>query len=691
MDYERLFSPLAIGKATIKNRVVLSPMLLGFGRFDGRATERMLDYYEARAAGGAGLVITEIARVNDLHGAGAFAQLGASQDYQVEGLAELTRRVQRHGAKLFVQLHHPGRQNVGLLVGSLPLTIALDRRFKGFAPMLYRHIGLGKKLLERNLVPASVCPSKVEPSYFSGGRVRALRRGEIEGLVRDFVAAAARVQRAGCDGVELHGSHGYLIQQFLSPHTNRRSDEYGGSFEKRMRFVSEIVHGIRRECGDFPLVVRMSADECYDRIGRPGVGYGLEEGLRIARALEALGVDALDVSSASYDAFNYWLEPTSFECGWRSHLAEAVKAAVSIPVIAANLIRSPEQAERQLAEGIQDFVSLGRPHIADPEWANKAREGRAAEIKRCCCCLACIESMEENAWSGGHARCSVNPGLGHEGEGELPRDGAGRRVVVVGAGIAGLACAELLGRRGFSLLVLESGEEAGGQLLLAAAPPRKGKMRWVVEDARSAALRAGAELRLGRPATKEGILALEPYAVLVATGGEAIRPRSIPGVSGPNVFTTTELLSGATKLKGKKVALVGSGMTGLETAELLVEGGNSVTVVEMASSLAPGAWFQHRDDALPRLRSAGTDFLLGRKLVAVEGEGILVEEVAGGRRSKLACDAVVLSLGVRPENALYKELAGLLPRVYALGDAVSPGRIADATAAAYRAAAELPG
>lgn len=680
-----------IGKVTIKNRVVMSPMLLGFGRFDGSATERLMDYYEERAKGGAGLIITEITRVNDRHGASAFAQLGASQDYQVEGLHELAERIHRHGAKLFIQLHHPGRQNIGLLVGTVPMSIAMDRRFKGFAPMLYRNIGLGKKLMAKGLVPAAVCPSKVEPSYFSGGRVRALRHGEVQDLVRQFVEGAQRVQRAGCDGVELHATHGYLIQQFLSPHTNRRTDEYGGSFEGRMRFVTEIVEGIRRECGDFPIIVRMSADECYDRIGRNGTGYGLEEGIRIAKALEALGVDALDVSSASYDAFNYWLEPTSFECGWRGYMAQAVKREVRIPVLAANLVRSPEQAERQLEEGVQDFVSLGRPHIADPLWAAKAEAGKADEIRRCVCCLYCIESMQENAYKGGSAHCSLNPAVGREAEASaIPRDGEGRTVVVVGAGIAGLVCADFLGRRGFHPVVLEKAAEAGGQLLLAAAPPHKEKMRWAIEDAKKAAVRSGADLRFGVTATKEAIAALAPYAVIVATGAEAVRPRSIPGVSGEGVFTTTDLLSGKVKLRGKKVALIGSGMTGLETAEELVEGGNKVTIVEMAETLAPGTWFQHLDDCLPRLKAGGAEFLLGHKLVSIDEKGIVAESVKTKERKSLGFDAVVLSLGVKPEASLYKELKNEVARLYAIGDAAGPGRIADATAAAYRVALDLP-
>ena len=236
----------------------------------------------------------------------------------------------------------------------------------------------------------------------------------------------------------MHAAHGYLIQQFLSPYTNQRTDEYGGSFDKRMKFLLDILKGIKAECGkDFPVIVRLSVDECYKEIGREGVGYTLPDGVRMAKIIEKNGADAIDVSSAGYDTYNYWLEPTSFECGWRKYMARAVKDAVKIPVLAANLIRSPEQAESQLEDGTQDFVCLGRPHIADPHWANKVKEGREDEISRCICCLYCMESMQANAYKGTHAQCSVNPKLGHEKE-TLKVNGNGRSVLVVGAGPAGL-------------------------------------------------------------------------------------------------------------------------------------------------------------------------------------------------------------------------------------------------------------
>lgn len=694
MNYKMLFSPMKIGNCEIKNRIVMSPMLMGFGQFDGCATEQMMDYYEERAKGGTGLIITEICRINDKHGAAAFAQLGASHDYQIAGLSEFANRIHRHGAKLFVQLHHPGRQNVGLAIGTVPACIALTRMCKSFPKTLFKVAPKIAPFMSRhNIALSSVSASKCEPSYFAGGRVRALSRREVKQLVRQFVQGAVRCKKAGIDGVELHGTHGYLIQQFLSPNTNQRTDEYGGSFENRLRFLREIVEGIRKECGDFPIIVRLTVDEFYDKIGKPGKGYDVKTGVEYAKAIADMGVDAIDVSSASYDTFNYWLEPTSFDCGWRKYLAAEVKKVVDVPVIAANLIRSPEQAERQLEEGTQDFVSLGRPHIADPYWAQKTMEGREKEIKRCICCLYCIQSMQDNAYHGDHGYCSVNPTVGREKEFDnLQKDGNGRTVVIVGAGVAGLTCAEMLGRRGFKPIVLEKSDQVGGQIQLANKPPKKEKLGWCVEDMLANAQKYGAKIRLNTTATEEIVKSFEPYAVVVATGAQAIRPRSIEGADRENVYTTTQILSGEVTLKDKKVALIGSGMTGLETAEMLVDNGNKVTIVEMAQTLAPGTWFQHLDDVVPKLDAKDTNYILSHKLVSIDEKGVVLQPVRldknkkakpFGKPAHFDFDAVVLSLGARSVNDLAKSFEGKFDNLYVIGDAQKVGRIADATSAAY--------
>ena len=690
MKYEMLASPMKIGNCEIKNRVVMSPMMVGFGQFDGTPTERMMNYYEERAKGGTGLIITEITRVDDKTGAASFNQLAVSQDYHIKPLSEMAKRIQRHGAKFFVQLHHPGRQNVGLLVGTVPLSIRMQEMTKGaYGKLLFKLTpAAGPLLVDHKIVPASVAPSKCDPAYFAGGRVRALRKNEIKALEREFIDGAVRVFKAGCDGVELHAAHGYLLQQFLSPVTNNRTDEYGGSLENRMRFLLNILKGIKTECGkSFPVIVRLSVDECYAMIGQPGKGYTLEDGVEMAKILEQNGADAIDVSCAGYDTFNYWLEPVSFEPGWRKYMAKAVREAVNVPVLAANLIRSPEQAEKQLEDGIQDFISLGRPHIADPYWTEKALSGNGV-IKRCICCLNCFESMQHNAYTGTNGECSVNPFVGHEGE-PLLKDGNGRKIAVIGAGPAGLTAADILAQRGFDVTVIEKNSQPGGQLILAAAPPKKDKTAWFIEDAVASCKEHGVKFMMNTEATVGLIQEMAPYAVIAAVGSRPVKPKFGGDYNEDEVLIADDILCGRVKLENRQVALIGSGMTGLETAQMLCENGCKVTVVEMANEIAPGTWMQHKDDVLPSLEAAGTDFLVGEKLSQIGDGYIITENMKTKEKFKTNCDRVVLSLGSRPDTELTKELekSGLKPIV--IGDCRKVGRIADATKAAYEAAVSL--
>jgi 2,4-dienoyl-CoA reductase-like NADH-dependent reductase (Old Yellow Enzyme family)/thioredoxin reductase len=775
MTYKKLFSPLSIGGCEIKNRIVMPPMMMGFGQFDGTPTEKMTAYYEERAKGGAGLIVTEITRVDDVTGAAAFNQLAVSRDRHIEPLKKFAEKIHAHGAKLFVQLHHPGRQNVGLVVGTVPLCIAMNKITPAFGKFFFKLAPTaGQFLLKKNIVPASVCPSKVRPSYFSGGRVRALRRGEIKKLVEEFVGGAERVQKAGCDGVYLHAAHGYLIQQFLSPYTNRRTDEYGGSLQNRMRFLTEIVEGIRLRCKDFPIVVRLTVDEMYDTpeyskryiendsadensdalgydksyiknggidpsksavpdnrkynesyIEKRGIDpsknrrpYTLSDGVEIAKILEKIGVDALDVSRGAYDTFNYWLEPISFPVGCRTDLIKAVKDAVNIPVIAVNLLREPADAEKQLEDGISDFAALGRPHIADPHFAAKAASGRENEIRRCICCLHCIESMQHNAFVGQNGECAVNMSIGREGQ--TPKnDGGGKKIVVVGAGAAGLTAAETLAKRGFKVIVYEKEARAGGQAALAASEKGKERIGWCVEDLEYAAKRNGAEILYKTEATREIIKRHNPYAVVVASGGKPIIPKNIGGIDSPFVHISTEVFKGEFLPKGQKIAVVGSGMTGLDAALILSEN-NAVTVVEMADTPAPGMWMQHADDVIPKLDALGAEILTRRKLIKIEDDGngaiitedvkiqnennrvsvaedtkiqnpnrrvsVVTEDVKTKKIYKFDADAVVLAIGVKSENTLYEEIKNDFERVFVVGDAKKSGRIASATHDAFDAA-----
>lgn len=689
MEYKMLFSPMKIGNVEIKNRVVMAPMLMGFGQFNGNATEKMMNYYEERAKGGTGLIITEITRVNDTTGASSFGQLAASKDRNIESMSELAKRIHKHGSKLFVELHHPGRQNVNLMINTLPISVFCDKIMpkNSYSKLLYGSIvPLGKKLVEKDLFFRTVSPSKCEKSKFSDSANKALSVNQIKKIITQFGDAALRVKKAGCDGVEIHASHGYLIQQFLSPFTNRRTDEYGGCLENRMRFLLEIIDDVRNKCGkDFPIIVRLTVDEMYDKIGEIGKGYGLQEGIKMAKILEEKGIDAIDVSSAAYDTFNYWLEPTTFECGWRKDLAEEVKKNVSIPVIAANLIRSPEQAEEQLQSGIQDFISLGRPHIADPYWTKKVYEGREDEIKRCVCCLYCFESMMNGAYVGDNGHCSVNPFVGKE-DVKLNENGNNRKVVIVGAGVAGLTAAELLAKRNFDVTVLEKEECIGGQINLADKPPHKGKLHWCVEDLYTNATKCGAKIKFGVTATKDIIDSYNPEFVIIATGGFAVHPKAF---SNDNVVTVTDVLNGSVKVENKNVCVIGSGMTGLETSELLCEQENKVTIVEMADKIAPGAWFQHLDDALPKLEKAGTKFYTSTKLSEITDKGISVVDLKTNNSFNIDCDLVVLSMGVRSDNALYEEIKSSFKNVYNIGDSAKIGRIYNATQSAFDVAMSI--
>ncbi|MDR3215943.1 MAG: FAD-dependent oxidoreductase [Clostridiaceae bacterium] len=696
MTYNHLFSEGKIGKLTLKNRVVMAPMCLGTGQLDGTPSEKMLDYYEARAKGGAGLIITEITRVDDRTGASTFVQLAASRDYHTAPLGELAERVHRHGSKIFVQLHHPGRQNVGLMVDMIPMCVAADKLLKGkFKDILLKIMPAAKILLKRNMVLSSVAPSKCPPAYFAEGRVRALRKGEIKKLIGEFVDAAERVKNSGCDGVELHAAHGYLLQQFLSPYTNKRKDNYGGSLDNRMRFITEIMAGIKERCGkDFPLIVRLSVDEMYDKIDKKGTGYSLEEGILAAKILERAGADAIDVSCAGYDTMNYWLEPVSFEPGWRKNLAAAVKKAVKIPVIAANLIRSPQQAEEQIKSGIQDFAALGRPFLADPEWVNKAEAGEPSSIKRCFMCLHCFESMQHNAYKLTNGGCAANPSLGAEKErASLEKNGNGATVAIVGGGPAGLTAAEILSERGYKAVLFEKEARLGGQVYLASRPPQKDKTLWCIDDLTAACAKNGVDIRLGTVADKETLAALSPYAVIIASGGNTVRPAAIAGANGDNVYAASDVFNGAVSFEGKKIVIAGSGMTGLETAETLAKN-NKLAVVEMADTVAPGTWLQHVDDILPKLKADGVKFLTSKRLMSIDAGGVTLQDTRTKKTQTLSCDAVVLALGVKPEHALYDELAAdgaysadgskdgkIL--LYKIGDADASGNIACATSSAY--------
>ncbi len=696
MDYPHLFSQGRIGNLTIRNRTVMAPMVVGYANYDGTPSETLTAYYEERARNGLGLLITEATRVSNFTGTLLPRQLSMAHDRVIAPFSAMVDRLHAYDTKVFCQIHHAGSQGLVSMEMNAPYVELAGKVWPGFFKLLLKMNVENEKVAEkisqammRLSWPPLPSPSGVASEHY-GQPARALRRWEVKRLVRRFIEAAGRVKAAGADGVELHAAHGYLIQQFLSPYTNRRSDQYGGSLDNRMRFLLEVIEGVRRECGrDYPLIVRLTVDEFYREIGRSGQGLELEEGVEIARRLEKAGVDAIDISSGNYETINWWLEPMSFAPGWRKNLARAVKEAVDIPVIAANLIRSPEQAEAQLADGTQDFIALGRPLIADPAWITKAREGREDETTRCISCLWCMESMGKNGLKNLGAECTVNPRLGREREtAGLRENGAGRKVAIVGAGPAGMTAARVLGERGFAPVVFEKAAVSGGQLNLGDKPPGKEKIDWCIADLEKAALRSGAEFRFDTDPSTADVAALDPCAVIVATGGSPLVPK-IPGVDRQHVCTVDRVLDGTVRPEGETVAVIGSGMTGLETAELLAEAGNRVIIVEMLAGIAPGAYAQNVEDVRHHLDRHEPEYLVSHKLVEI-GEGeIILEEVGSGRRLTRRADRVVLSLGVKSENGVFEEWKSRFPRMELIGDARKVGRIYSATREGFDTAFDL--
>lgn len=654
--YKKLFESGRIGNVEMKNRLVMSPMGIGLANLDGTPTDDMIAYYEARAIGGAGLIIPEITRINDGHGAGLMRQLSVTKDRHIAPLSRLADAVHKHGTKIFIQLHHPGRETVSALMGGQPVA----------------------------------APSAIPCKYLKQ-ETRALATEEIKQLVQQFINGAVRVQKAGCDGVELHAAHGYLLQQFLSPYTNKREDEYGGSFENRLRIITEIIAGIKKACGaDFPVGVRLSVEEFLNQTGVTEDYIHIQDGIKIAMALEQAGIDFLDASCGLYETGMTCIEPISFAQGWRHDLLAAVKGHVKIPVIGVSAIREPDVAEKFLEEGVEDFVSLGRAWLADEEWGRKVQEGREKELRKCISCLRCFESLNEYNAAGLPPECALNPRLARERKySGLPRDIGGHRAVVVGGGPAGMCAAQTLALRGVKVVLMDRKEELGGTINLAKKPPLKERMQWIADYYREEFKRLGVEVRLHTEATPEIIMECEPDGVIIATGSVSVVPSKIPGIHNENVYTVEEVLSGKANLKEKRVVVIGAGLTGLETAEYLGDLGNKVTIVDMLGEVAPGCNHTNVADVCTRLKKYGTEFLLGHALKEVQANGVVLERTEDHLEVDVFAQAVVLSLGFCPDASMAELLKEKNIELKVVGSAVKDGTIAPAVRTGYEAGREL--
>jgi 2,4-dienoyl-CoA reductase-like NADH-dependent reductase (Old Yellow Enzyme family)/thioredoxin reductase len=641
--YKKLFSEGRIGNVALKNRLVMAPMGIGVAELDGTPGEDMIAYYEARAIGGAGLIIPEITRVNDVHGASLTRQLSVTEDRHIEPLSKLATALHKHGTKIFIQLHHPGRQAL---------------------------------MSEQTVVSASDIPCK-----YTRKETRALTTDEVKELISQFVDGAVRVRKAGCDGVELHAAHGYILEQFLSPYTNKRTDEYGGSFENRLRIVAEIIAGIRAACGpDFTVGVRLGVEEFLDQTGVTEDYIRIEDGVKIAVALENLGIDFIDVSVGIYETGITSIEPISYPQGWRRDIIQAVKDNVHIPVIGVSVIRDPEVAEKFLEDGVVDFVAMGRSWLADEQWGKKAQEGREKEICKCLSCLRCFESLEEWNAEGIPAECAMNPRMARERKyGELLHDQNNHHVVVVGGGPSGCMAAKTLAERGCKVTLFERGSTLGGTLNLAKIPPTKERIQWAIDYYQYALEDLGVEVKLNTEVNAEMIASMKPDAVILGTGSVPLIPSRITGVSGENVYTVEQVLTGQAGLINKKVALIGAGLTGIETAEFLCSVGCNVTIVDMLDQIAPTACQTNVIDVCIRLQEHGAEFLLGHALKEIKPDSIVLERQADHVEVSVPVEAVVLSLGNKTDSTLADELRAKGMDVTVVGSAIKDGTIAPAT------------
>lgn len=633
MSYERLFEPGRIGSLELKNRIVMPAMGCSLAESTGEAGARMIKYYADRARGGAGLIITEITRIDDETGVGTPNQLSVTNTHVIAQLSRLAEAVHAYDTKLFVQLHHPGNQTPSRLIGG------------------------------RQPVSASDVTCKV-----IGEQPRALTTEEVEGLVKKFVTGAVIAQKAGVDGVEIHAAHGYLVSQFLSPHTNKRTDKYGGGFEGRMRFVTEIIMGIKAYCGPkFPISVRINGNDYLDD------GITEEDGIAQAKYLDALGVSAINVSCGTYDSGATIIEPSYFAEGWKKHLAANIRKAVNIPVIAVCNIKHPAFAEKLLEEGATDFVGIARGQLADADWGVKAMAGKDKLIRKCLGCMECFRILNDGLPLG----CTLNPVLGREfeyGDEKLVKNGSGRRIAVIGGGPAGMEAALTLRKRGFDVVIFEAKARLGGTAILAAIPPNKGMIEEYIETMEAQLNEAGVEIRLNAPATVEAVKATGAEAVFLAAGGKPILP-AIPGIE--RAVTAEAVLAGEAEVTGSAV-IVGGGVTGLETAETLAPK-HRVTVVEMLGKVGGNLYPSITMHLAQEIMKNGGVIAKNRQLTAVTESGVTVKDTATGEETIIPADTVILAMGVRANRELYDGLRKEFgDKLILVGDSSRPGQIYDA-------------
>ena len=680
MAFPQLFTPIRIGTMELRNRLVMSPMETGYAQKDGLPSSRTIAYYEARARGGVGLITLGACTVDDAHRE-VPRSMDFARDEVVEAHRELTDRVHEHGARIQPQLVHPGPDGLAPYLSGLP-----------------------------NLGPSVI------PSYLTGVACRELEASELPAIVDQYRSAAARIRAAGYDGIELHAAHGYmLLGSFLTPARNRRSDEYTGATpEGRIRLIVEVLRAIKSELGaDFPITLRISG---YER--SPG-GRDLADSQHIAPLLVEAGVDAFHVSGGVIDPLTSQMVTGShYGDAHNVAAAAAIKHVVGVPVMTVARIHDPELAERILRERKADLIAMGRPMLADAEFANKARDGRTGELRRCISCENCIDSMER-----GRMSCAINAFTGREQELPAQPTTQPKKVLVVGGGPAGMEAARIAAQRGHRVSLYEAQGRLGGALVAAATVHADNEpfLRFLLAEIR----RLGVEVHLKRRLRPFEIGALQPDVVIVATGGRLVAPQP-EGAEQAHVLTGSlmrELLAGRvpddaeTRLArwqrlalrglrpwlpqlfsparlrsasrvwmplGRRVVVVGGDLAAIEVAEFLAERDREVCVVEAGERLAPEVGAKRRGEHMDRLDRLGVTVHTGVAVARILPASLVLD--TGG---EIGADSVILAGQLEPDTELARTLENRVPEVHAIGDCTGLGLIAQATADAARVAATL--
>lgn len=707
MSYSHLLQPASIGKLQLRNRIIMAPMGSNFAESDGTCGERIQAYYEARAAGGAGLLIMGVGAIAFPAGTAEPYQVGLSDDRFLPGLSQLVQRVHKHGAKIAIQLQHAGKTAV-------------------------RDLAEGRELWVPSLPP----PFKTDMmdsltreemgSFISSGRpknkpqVRVLDQADITQLVGWFGKAAERAKRAGFDGVEIHAAHTYIIAGFLSGYYNKRDDEYGGSLENRARLMLEVIAEVRRRTGqEFGVWLRLDAREL-----RLDGGISLEECQAFARMAEAAGVDAVSVSAyaATSTGVAFTEAPLVQKPAGFLDWAAQVKSVLKVPVIAVGRL-DPDTAERAIAGGKCDFVAMGRKLLADPELPNKLIKGDPAAIRPCIYCYVCVSQIFVNQ----RVKCAVNPFTGHESQKVILPAAQPQHIVVVGGGPAGLEAARLASLRGHRVTLLERSNRLGGTLFFAAlAYPENGAL---LDNLVYQVSQLPIEVLLNTAATPELLRELSADQVLVANGARRDAP-DIPGADLRHVWSGDELrrlmtgdraeeiakakltltqrtmmkagsLTGATNSAdaikqlsklwmplGKQVVIIGGGLVGLELAEFLVERGRRVTVLEPDVSLGRELSIVRRWRVLDNLRQHDVALLTQVQIDAIDAQAVHYQDQEG-QRQQVAADSVVLALGAGPDASLADQLASSGLPIHRLGDSQTLGYIEGALRSATEIALVL--